>query len=160
MTQPVDYNSRWGQTYQACFGWLDGLFTLVRPDAMAYINVASLPYCNAARYCEFLCGNTRLYPGSQSVTRYYRFGAHVLLAGIVTLVSLFYRGPISITAIIFIFFLSLLLVTYFISVHADAAEGLFITFLAEEYLAGGNLNAVQKCSPELLRDLKNSALIV
>lgn len=127
---------------------------------MAYINVASMPYCNAARYCEFLCGNTRLYPGSQSITRYYRFGAHVLLAGIVTLASLFYRGPISLLAVIFIFFLSILVVTYFISIHADAAEGLFITFLAEEYLSGGNYNAIQKCSPALLTDLRAEAMIV
>lgn len=35
---------------------------------MAYINLSGLPYCNSARYCDFLGNTTRLFAGSQSVT--------------------------------------------------------------------------------------------
>lgn len=31
---------------------------LVRSDAMAYIHIAGNPYCNAARYCQYLSENS------------------------------------------------------------------------------------------------------
>lgn len=61
--------SSYGQCYYPLCGWLTSLFELVRSDAMAYINISALPYCNASRYCEFLCNNTRLYSGNQSACR-------------------------------------------------------------------------------------------
>lgn len=67
--KPESYTTTYGKCYFALFGWLTSLFELVRSDAMAYINLTGLPYCNASRFCEFLCNNTRLYNGSQSASR-------------------------------------------------------------------------------------------
>lgn len=53
----------------------------------------------------------------------------------------------------FISILSLFLITYFISLHADAAEGLMTTFLAEEYLEFGDLLRVKRAAPELVQEL-------
>lgn len=36
---------------------------------MAYINLTGIPYCNASRYCEFLCESSKLDTGSQSINR-------------------------------------------------------------------------------------------
>ena len=35
-------------------------FDLVRSDAMAYINLSGNPYCNSARYCEYLCDKSKV----------------------------------------------------------------------------------------------------
>lgn len=67
--KPDNYMGMYGRCYYPICGWLTSLFELVRSDSMAYINLTGLPYCNSSRYCEFLCNNTRLYHGSQSVSR-------------------------------------------------------------------------------------------
>lgn len=43
--------------------------------------------------------------------------------------------------------LAVYVVTFFIDVHADASEGLSITFLAEEYLEIGDYRQVKRASP-------------
>lgn len=68
LIQPLNPFSTYGRCYYSVFGWCDSLFDLVRSDAMAYINLSGLPYCNSARYCEFLCSNSRLFPGNQSIS--------------------------------------------------------------------------------------------
>ncbi len=67
--QPTNSVTCWGRTYYMAFGWLDSFFSLVRTDAMAYINLTGLSYCNSARYCDFLCSSSPLFEGSQSASR-------------------------------------------------------------------------------------------
>ena len=40
------------------FNWCSNFFDLVRSDAMAHINIWGNPYCNSARYCEYLCSKS------------------------------------------------------------------------------------------------------
>lgn len=68
--------------------------------------------------------------------------------------ALNYKGYISVPGLLFVTILSLFLVTYFISLHADAAEGLMTTFLAEEYLEFGDMTRVKRAAPELVNDLR------
>jgi hypothetical protein len=69
LIKPDNYMGLYGRCYYPICGWLTSLFELVRSDSMAYINLTGLAYCNSSRYCEFLCNNTRLYNGSQPVSR-------------------------------------------------------------------------------------------
>lgn len=69
LIQPKGVYEAYGTCYSKLCGWLDNLFTLVRSDAMAYINISGLPFCNSARYCEFLCNNSKLFSGSESPLR-------------------------------------------------------------------------------------------
>lgn len=95
---------------------------------MAYINLTGLPYCNSARYCEYLTNKTVLTEGSQSVSRTYRLCAHFLIAGAVGILGLYVKGSITAFIILFLIIVSLFISTYFISIHADAAEALLILF--------------------------------
>ena len=108
------------------------VFDLVRSDAMAYINTAGVPYCNSARYCEYLTDKSLLLEGSQSASRTYRISAHFLIAGAVGIFGLYLKGTIAALTILFIIMISLFISTYFVSMHADAAEALIILFLNNE----------------------------
>jgi len=68
------------------------VFDLVRSDAMAYINIAGNPYCNAARYCEYLSDKSVVLEGGQSASRTYRLCAHLFIAGIVGVICLYVKG--------------------------------------------------------------------
>lgn len=52
-----------------------------------------------------------------------------------------------------IFLVGMFLITYFVSLHADAAEGLCITFLTEEYINTGSFFGVNKAPGLLVSDL-------
>ena len=69
---------------------------------------------------------------SQSTNRTYRLCAHLLLAGIVTLISLYIKGEIQIYTIGVIALLCVFVATFFISLHADASEAIQIMVLCEE----------------------------
>lgn len=114
-----------------CTGCLK-VFDLVRSDAMAYINASGVPYCNSARYCEYLTDKSLLLEGSQSASRTYRICAHFLIAGIVGILGLYLKGSITALTILFIIMASLFISTFFISIQADAAEALIILFLNNE----------------------------
>lgn len=68
------------------------VFDLVRSDAMAYINLTGNPYCNSARYCEYLCDKSMIMEGSQTASRTYRLSAHMMIASIVGICSLYIKG--------------------------------------------------------------------
>lgn len=68
--------------------------------------------------------------------------------------ALNYKSVITVPGLLFVSILSLFLVTYFITLHADAAEGLMTTFLAEEYLEFGDIMRVKRAAPELVNDLR------
>lgn len=100
-------------------------FDLVRNDAYAYINLAGIPYCNAARNCEVLCSTSNLFIGKQSVMFFYRLCAHVFAVGTSLIICYFLIkakiGGINLQSLLIILLLSYCVVTYFIDIHADAA---------------------------------------
>lgn len=116
--------------FSKCIGCL---FDLVRNDAYSYINLTGIPYCNAARNCEVLCSTSKLFVGSQSVMFFYRLCAHVFLVGISILICYFLMkgkmSGISVESLLFILVFSYCVVTFFVDIHADAAEALQIAYL-------------------------------
>lgn len=101
---------------------------------MAYINLTGNSYCNSARYCEYLCDQSRILEFSQSCSRTYRFGAHLLIAGLVGIIALYVKGSIAPFAVLIIVVMVIFICTFFVSIHADASEAILILFLAEEEL--------------------------
>lgn len=122
--------------YATCFDTVcfpcTKIFDLVRSDAMAYINIAGNPYCNAARYCQYLSDKSVVLESGQSASRTYRLCAHLLIAGVVGVICLYIKGEIAPTALFVIFLASIFISTFFISVHADAAEAIAISFMDNE----------------------------
>lgn len=95
----------------------------MRSDAMAMINMVSIPYCNAARYCEMLSHDSGFYDHSQTTGRVFRLGAHGCLITLVGFIAIFTMigksGLSSIYGMIFIIALATFMITFFISVHPD-----------------------------------------
>lgn len=114
---------------------LDCFFDLVRSEAMPYIAITGNTYCNAARYCQYLCEQSTVLEHSQSAGRAYRFAAYSTLAGFVTLLSLYIMGRISMFGAGIIMILSYFLINFFVQMHADTADGILIAFLQHEEMA-------------------------
>lgn len=114
---------------------LDCFFDLVRSEAMPYIAITGNTYCNAARYCQYLCDQSKVLVNSQSASRAYRFAAYSALAGFVTFLGLYINGRISIFAAGIIMALSYFIINFFVQMHADAADGILIAFLQHEEMA-------------------------
>jgi hypothetical protein len=55
-----------------------------------------------------------------------------LIAGIVSIICLYIKGSILPTCILLIMGLSLIISTFFISIHADAGEAIAISFMSNE----------------------------
>lgn len=121
--------------YFCCF------FDLVRNDTYAYINLTGIPYCDSARNCESLCNHSSIFVGRQSVMFLYRLCSHVFCIGttifFVSLLMLKETGSINLSIVALMILFTYCLVTYFIDVHADAAEGIQVSYLLERYLDGG-----------------------
>lgn len=81
------------------------IFDLVRSDAFAYINLTGNPYCNSARYCEYLCDKSHILEFSQSTSRTYRLSAHLIIAALVGIIALYIKGTISPYAVLLIMLL-------------------------------------------------------
>lgn len=132
---------------------------------MAYINISGLPFCNSARYCEFLCNNSKLFSGSESpirvvfpLTQFYRFTAHALLISLILNVSLIYDPKLPLLALLFSLLACFFVITYFIGIHADAAEALMITFVTEEYLQGGDYAQVSRAPKHLMQQISTTMM--
>lgn len=108
------------------------LFELVRSDSLSYIHISGIPFCNSARTCEYLCNNSMILDEAQSSSRIYRVCSHILLVGINCILALYIKGNISPMSLLVIFVLSFFIVTFSISIHADVAEALIISFLVNE----------------------------
>ena len=67
--KPITQNTWYAMCCSNYYAWLYDFFDIVRHDAMGYINLTGLPYCNSARYCDFLSVNTPLFGGNQSISR-------------------------------------------------------------------------------------------
>lgn len=75
-----------------CCGSFVSYYNLVRSDAMGFVYLSGNAYCNAARYCEYLCDKSTATSNSQQTSRVYRICAHMLISGIVSLLALWVSG--------------------------------------------------------------------
>ena len=111
--------------YTSCFNsmcrWCVCLGDLVRSDAMTMVVLTGNPYCNSARYCEYLCNKTPLTEYSQSSNRIFSLCAHCFIMCISIIFSLLFTTNTSIFALLIIVVGSLTIATFFVSLHADIA---------------------------------------
>lgn len=114
---------------------------LARTDAYAYINLSGIPFCDAARQCEALCTYSPHFQTSYSCIRTFRFVAHACLVSLVCFISylilLRYDDIVSVWTVLLIGLVSCCILTYFIGLHTDLAEGLMVCYLVEENCSKG-----------------------
>ena len=106
--------------YQTVCGPFSACLDLVRTDAIPYVYLTGNPFCNSARYCEYLCGRSVIMENTHSTSRVYRLCAHFLLIGILVIFAMYVKGVISIYALTLIIVNTIFVSTFFISFHADA----------------------------------------
>lgn len=101
-------------------------FDLVRNDAMAYVALTGMSYCQSAKYCEYFTHESLLCEGSQSVLRLYRICAHILIAGSVSIAGLYIKGAIEPYTVGLTVIIGIFACTYVVSYQADPSEALLL----------------------------------
>lgn len=133
------------------------MFDIVRTDAYSYINIAGLPYCNACRQCSTLCQSSSQFVGTQSPIRNYRFLAHVALTALGFIAGwmlLRHRlWHIDLWHYILLVVVCYTSVAWFVDLHANPAEGLQTSYLAERVLES-NPATLRKLHPAYVLDLQ------
>jgi hypothetical protein len=109
------------------------LFDLVRTDVYSYINLTGIAYCNSARFCEHLIETSRLFVGSQSLLYFYRISAYTFTIGVTIIIAYFIQistlGTISLVSLLIIALFTYCVLSFFVDLHADIAEGIQISYL-------------------------------
>lgn len=109
------------------------LFDLVRTDVYSYTNLTGVDYCNSARYCEHLIETSRLFVGSQSLLYFYRISAYSFTIGFTIIVTYFieksHLGYIDLLSLFVVALFSYCVLSYFVDLHPDFAEGIQISYL-------------------------------
>ena len=75
------------------------------------------------------------------------------MTSVATMASLHYVGNMSFWGVVFVFAFVYYLVSAFAGLHADVADALSMTFLAEEYLEPGGFENVKVAPPGLSQDV-------
>lgn len=132
LVKPFDRNSLYGKCFFGCCWCCLKIWDLVRSDAMGYVYLTAIPFCNAARYCEYLCEKTIITDYSQSCSRTYRLCAHGFVAGTTALYCIFATDNKSIWALVLVLLGAIAISTFFISLHADSAEAIQILYLVDQ----------------------------
>ena len=141
--KPTDKNSTYARVCGCFCSCFMRIWDLVRSDAMSYVILSGNPLCNSARYCEYLCDKSLLTEYSQSCSRIYRISAHFFIASLTLLYFLFMTQNTSIYAYIVILIGALVISTFFISMHADAAEAIQIIYLLDQEFLHRNENELK-----------------
>ncbi len=141
--------------YNSC-SCLTCFFDLVRTDSYSYINISGIPFCNASRECRKICENSKNFIGVHSPIKHYRFVSHVLLVALALISGWFILRTrlwvYSFWNIVLIIVVAYITVTWFIDLHADAAEGLQTSYLSELHLEP-NHNLMQRLDAAYVADL-------
>lgn len=117
---------------ESCVDSFLRFFDLVRSDALAFTALTGLPYCNSAKYCEYFNHESFTTESTQSVMRLYRICAHILIAGTVSLLSLYVKGQIEAYTVGATFIIGMFVSTYIISYQADPADALHLMYNIEQ----------------------------
>lgn len=109
------------------------LFDLVRTDVYSYINLTGIAYCNSARFCEHLIETSRLFVGSQSLLYFYRISAYTFTIGTTVIIAYFIEkstlGSVNLLSLLIISLFTYCVLSFFVDLHADLAEGIQISYL-------------------------------
>ena len=136
--------------YNSC-SWFSCLFDLVRSDAYSYINLSGIPFCNSARQTKKINERNPSYIGSHSPMDHYRFAAHAFLIPVTLLTTWFIlRARVwnpNVWHWLVLTFVIIAILSWFINILADAAEGIQTSFLAERELENGNYKYMQRLLP-------------
>jgi hypothetical protein len=110
------------------------LFNLIRTDAYGYINLSGQAFCNSGRACYQNCEASGMFVGGYNVIKHYRFAATVFL---VSLCYLFGHIFSNLRVVgftwwhnVILIVISYAVVSWFVAIDADAAEGISTSFLA------------------------------
>lgn len=132
------------RTFSSICCLCQGVSGLVRDESMAFINMVGLPYCNSCRVSEkiyFMNDDPIDASSSQSVSRYFRLGAHSLVATIAASVCYFMmasQGKIYLPVFLLSYILNISISTYFICIPADLSESLLLGELVKMHLSQVN----------------------
>lgn len=111
-----------------CFKFFD----LVRSDAMAYVALTGNPYCHSSKYCEYFTHSSMLHSSDQSALRLYRICAHILIAGIVSILGLYIKGNIEPYTIGATIVIGMFVCTFIVSYQSDPAEAILLMYCIDE----------------------------
>lgn len=79
--------------------------------------------------------------GSQSVLYFYRISAYIFTIGLVVLIAYIMERAngnwINVLSLVLVMLFSFCILSYFVDLHPNAAEGLQISYLMEEMLSQG-----------------------
>lgn len=155
-----------------CFcGAMINLMQLIREDAYAYVNLTGAPYCTSASCCEYLCHRSEKLEGGRSANRVdipllqiFRLTAHLWLLALIVIIGYsidkeqLLNADVSPKALLCIFAGGYFIVTYFVLTHSDSAEGLLITFLAEDFMAHENKQQISRIPQSLGEALREQEI--
>jgi hypothetical protein len=99
---------------------------------MGYVGLTGNSYCNSAKYCEYFTHMSMLHDGDQSALRLYRISAHILIAGLVSILGLYIKGNIEPYTIGATLIIGMFVSTYIISYQADPADALLLMYSMDE----------------------------
>jgi hypothetical protein len=105
---------------------------LARADALSFIILSGLPYCNSSKYCEYLWNESMISDQTQSSIRIYKLAAHMLIATIASMVGLFIRSELDPYLLAFTLVIGLFITTFFIEFNAVCSETLQLLYIMEE----------------------------
>jgi hypothetical protein len=131
-------------------------FDLIRTDAYSYMNLSGIPFCDSARQSKKICDRSHHFVGTHSALKHYRFVATVACVTLAMIASYFVLRfrvfNYGLWHFGFLVFWVYAIITWFVQIHADAAEGLQTSFLAEHELEN-DYNFMQRILPTYRKEL-------
>jgi len=123
----------------------------VRTDSYGYINLAGDPFCNAGRICYNNSLRTNLFVGGYNTLKHYRLAASILLTTISYLLGHIFTN-LRVTSFtwwhnVILIVISYAVITWFVNIDADAAEGISTSFLVENSRVEGNYENMSHALP-------------
>ncbi len=98
---------------------------------MTMVALVGNPFCNSARYCEYLCDKSPITAYSQSCNRVYSLSSHFMITSLTIIFSVYFTKNTSIFSLMMIIAGALTISTFFVSLHADIAEAIQIVYLLD-----------------------------
>ena len=137
-------------------------FNLVRTDAYSYINLAGLPFCNAARQSFEVCHYAQNeFVAGYNPMKHYRFVASTALTTLLYILGSIYVNKRVVNFYwwenVVLIVISYAVICWFVDISANAAEGVSTSYLAEHYLFQGyeNMRYCQQVYHLLLSNIKS-----
>lgn len=104
---------------------------LTRSDALSYLVLTGNPFCNSAKYSEYLWNETMTSEQSHSTVRIYKIAAHLFISVASSIGGLFLKGAVDPYVITLTIIVGFFICTFFVSFHADASDTIQLLYLLE-----------------------------